>query len=314
VASRIVASNSRRNVGKAALLTLLGLSGAAALRELAREGSPRTGGSRHRARLWVRESGPGGGDDSELAQAESDSLARTAWLCATTLPNHALLRILEDVGRALDSLEARANPFAIDLSDEDVAAIERRVSREILPIWNAARALSAPSWRTGDGAFRVAIESAAVTPPFGVTPFELWSNATITSMPASARFAAWALTGSRLRVVDSNRKAALRERALQPDSAVALVVDASVLDVSIETMSSRAVESLAELRDRVSRLEPTRLPHVGATAEILRAFAGGLPPAPLFGWLALEPEEVLVVPKLRFAARPDRLDQELDEP
>jgi hypothetical protein len=308
-----VASSSRRNVAKAAVFTLLGLSGAAALRELAREGSPRTGGSRHRPRLWVRESGPGGGDDSELAEAEGDSLARTAWLCATTLPNHALLRILEDVEQALDSLEARANPFAIDLTDEDAATIERRIGREILPIWNAARALSAPSWRTGDGAFRVAIESAAVTPPFGVTPFELWSNATVTSMPASARFAAWALTGSRLRVVDSNRKAALRERALQPDSAVALVVDAGVLAVSIETMlSSRAVASLAELRGRVSRLERRRLPRVGATAEILGALAGGLPPAPLFGWLALEPDEVLVVPKLRFATRPDRLDQELD--
>ncbi len=310
-----MASSSRRNVAKAALLTLLGLPGAAALRELVGEGSPRTAGSKRQPRLWVRQSAPGEGDDPLPPQAEGASLARTAWLCAATLPDQTLLRILEDVGQALDTLEARANPFAIDLSDEDVAAIERRVSRELLPIWNAARALSAPSWRTGDGAFEVAIESAVITPPRGVMVFELWSDATATSMPASARFAAWALTGSRLRVVDSNRRAALRERALRPDSAVALVVDEGVLDVSVGTaLSSRALASLAELRDRVSRLEPTRLPRVGTTAEILRAFAAGLPTAPLFGWLALEPEEVLVVPKLRFATRPDRLDRELDEP
>jgi hypothetical protein len=305
-----VASSSRRNVAKAALLSLLGLAGAAAFAEFPRA---LTRAATRRPHLWVRD-GASGDDADSKPDAEAEWLARAAWLCAATLPSSAWIRLLEDVGQVLDSLEARGNPFAIDLSDEDAAEVERRVAREILPIWSAARALSASGWQTGDGAFRVAIRSADITPPSGVTAFELWSEASATSMPAGARFAAWALTGSRLRVVDAKRQARIRERVLRPDSAVALVIDAAVLDVSVErVLDSRAVTSLMEFRERVSRLDSRRLSRGGATAEIFRAFGGGLPPAPLFDWLTLEPDQVLIVPKLRFAAQPERLEDELDK-
>lgn len=214
------------------------------------------------ARVRLVLDSPGSASDRDPSDDEPLRLSRAAWLTVAILSAAARAEVLEDINGLFDSLEARAQPFGIDLSDGSPETRLKSISSRVLPVWAAARALVADAWRTGDGAYRViaAPGDTAIRNP--AREFNLWSERDRGRIPRAAAFAAWAVSGAcLLETGESSRVAArLRERALNPHSALALVVDSNIQECRVlQAIDEQSLATLGSLLARAPRVKLARL-------------------------------------------------------
>jgi hypothetical protein len=253
-------------------------------------------------------------------QSESDAsieLRVALWLTFASISAVRQEEVLDAIEEAITSLDARLNPFAIDLSGYSPEQVLRRVVPWLLPPWTAARSLARSWFASGDGALTVVLPTKGVPLPEAFRSLDGWDRTDSSLDAQQARFLAWATCfAERRRFLNaslcSEARGKLRILAGDVKSTIALVVDRQVQSVSATSGFSSATQTrLAALQQDCRRA----LPHTKrfeAIGPLCSAIASGLPPAPILPWLELEDHELLVVPRLGALARLDEFSREIE--
>jgi hypothetical protein len=225
------------------------------------------------------------------------------WLALATLSPSRRSAILDEIEAALASVEARLNPLLVDLVEDDVVDVVRRNQRWLLPLCTAASAVLARGYEAPDG-FRV--EALAVDAPRKPGDVRAWQTQREDARERRARFLAWPVSRSvivrdRFKGGAHQVEIALRDASARPESAVALVLDRRLLYGASPEPRLEAV--LARLMKAGRRIQGENdLPFVPNTPA---------PGACLVPWVALEDDELLVVPKLAAASPARRFEIEI---
>jgi hypothetical protein len=199
---------------------------------------------------------------------------------------------LEELG---DRLDVRANPLADDLADAPPDAALRRLLPAALPKLTAAEALLAAAWRGSAGGF--VVRAVASCPPEAecVDPRARGG----TAAARRARFLAWPLSGAaRLELPDADAatRAAtrLRTQAAAADSRIALVLGGDP-PRGADLPALRAHAARVAHRLQQAGGDPRLIDRLLDTAKL------SLP-----AWLALEPRQLVIIPRLgSIAALPE---------
>jgi hypothetical protein len=237
--------------------------------------------------LIVDNSGDGGGDAADAARPEG-----AVALAVETLAPVEAERLRGALDELATRLGARAHPLGADLEDGPPEQALDEALRALRPKLTAAESLTAGHWRSADGRLRVT--AAAECPPQRRARCFPVADAPADGLERWARFFAWPVAAGGVLGFGSRADARaavdrLRARAASADSRIALVVGAGDRDAA----PARAIAVEAR---RVLALLPRGEPKSEARA-LLEELAHDAPAPPL-PWVALAPDEVLVVPRL----------------
>jgi hypothetical protein len=215
----------------------------------------------------------------------------------------------EQLATLVDRLEARRNPWAVDLDSSPIEAPLSELSASLLPMLTAARALalqrvSVPG-QTG---------SVEVAPrcPKGVVVrcFPVWPNVRDPDRERErARFAVWPLSNAlRLRFESAKvaEQTASRLRGCERLPHTALVLTA----VDLHGRKSAAADDMRALAAR-ARTDLVRAGEATEMTDLLGEIADSSVAGPLLPWLELSDAEVLVVPKLGALAELGAFEREV---
>jgi hypothetical protein len=246
-------------------------------------------------------------NDRIALPAEAHALAdeeRAASIALASMPEASLQRLANALDDLDVRLEARRNPFGEDLEDgdpfDDVYVLLRSVSSAL----GAASSLSSQRIASSDRHTVVAI--APHCGGNGTECFPAWAPPTAhpTDTQRRARFFAWSVSlSATLRVDDTAAVNAMRAASSAPESTIALVLTG-------EDLAGASNARGAAIREKARRT----LKLVGGESnapKLLRVLAAEPKPGPLVPWLAIDPHEVLVVPRLGTLANPADFEAEV---
>ncbi len=227
-----------------------------------------------------------------------------AWpLLLSSFSEEFLRTTTAEASRVADALEARAHPLGIDLEEINPRETLKTWAPRVLPSWDAALALSAPSSCSADGEAQVRLARSCEGILAGERCAPLWGK---TSFPRRIAFLAWPFTHAIvLRIPASEQRTristALRAR-VGDTSTLALVLSAE------HPCSPELAEELGQELSRIRRFqthlgpEEQRIPHRIPTSQV------ALPSA--FG---LDPTLLVLVPRKSTMAEPERFSREVTE-
>jgi hypothetical protein len=260
--------------------------------------------------------------DEALTQAgvagepEERDADRTAALALSSLSRRELEGLRRALEELADRLETRSDPMVEDLDESDPMAPFARLLRTFLPTLTACSAIGARRQVAPDGTMVAAVamecdagavasearDGAEDAPATMVACIPLWQPAPAERYVRRARFLEWPLAAAVVLGFTDARHARdardqVRESAHDAGSRVAVVLDGEDLGGA----RNEAVDAVRVPAERVVALirrgrPDHRVPERAHVLELLaNAPPSGAAPVP---WLRLDPEEVLVVPKL----------------
>jgi hypothetical protein len=236
--------------------------------------------------------------------ASSDHRSGAAQLALASLTAEERSQLAAALGELTAQLHARMNPLAIDMTEAAQGEQLSKLFPGLLPSWTAAAALSAGRWSAGDGSLAVAVAaSCPAALPDKLDCIPAWSEETQSGRELSrVRFLAWPVAGAILlrassAAIAGQLAAALRQRAPRDTTRIALVLGYQ------ELQSTRTEpEELSKIRAQAGRAAAMVRNARHASLSILEELGRPAAPEPPLPWLALDPDEVLVIPRLRAAA------------
>jgi len=245
--------------------------------------------------------------------ARQRELQVAAWLAFATMAPSARERLLAALEELADSLEARAHPLGLDLSDESPEELAEREAPWLLPIWTAARTIARRCFLAGDRSLAVLVHGAGAALPTALASFDPFAEAGTDADLRLARFLSWPISAAVRVKTQADTLSKLRARSQSPKSTLALCIDAAVQSVDVATIEADTALRMHTLRTRLSRFARKKCKDCESPADVIDALSGGLPQAPALDWLELGSGEAFVVPRLSAVTRRDAFLRELDE-
>jgi len=226
------------------------------------------------------------------------------------------VRVLDELRDAVDQIEARMFPLALDLGEGDPAETLRSTMVSLMPAYSAAYSLSRGTWTFTDATVHVvpSCEGESVVDRSSCVP--LWGDAVVGSEQVRqdvkrARYAVWSMAHAavfELVSIGSLEEVAktLRERALQLESTIALVL-------TERELSREPVTERGELENVASRLVELLVKAKVDYPRQLESFRVGVPSTRAVPWLRVSPMSVVVVPRMSVLARLPAFTAEVEE-
>lgn len=220
------------------------------------------------------------------------------------------LRCIGALESMVVSLQAHFDPLELGLAEQDADAGELKgLLAGILPVYNAALALTAGCWTPQSRGMTVRAVAASDCLPAGRC-VAAWQSEPGDAQARQARFLAWPLTHALLLRLESAADAAkavesLRERSGR-SSTIALVIDAA----SQRRRGPADLPRLQALSRQVVHLQSKARQKPDPLLEGLASEDA----TPLLAWLSLEPQDIMVVPRLGALATRARFLAEAEVP
>ena len=250
---------------------------------------------------WLTTVAPGEPEDAVATRAAA------FWVFVDSLSPAARQRFIKAFDDALAAAEASFDPLGLELGEDlDQAA---RPLEAFLPQFNAAFAISAPSWALPGEKLWVRATSAE---PGGGKARRAWGEES-DGWARRLRFAAWPASDAvRLRASSSAEHdrllARLREQTTSEHSPLAVIVTSQNQNTFAKVAQR---DELLALGVRARRLaKAARKPH--RLLELALAPIDAAEPARVAPWLKLKPLESLIVPRLATPQRQTALTRELE--